>query len=137
MMAKQIFINLPVKDLKRSVAFYEAIGFRNNPEFSDDSGACMVVSDTIFVMLLTYGKFQQFTSKTIIDARTSVGVLNSISADSNDELNTFVDKAVRAGAREYRDPQDLGFMQLRCFEDLDGHNWEVAYMDMSKFPVES
>ena len=134
-MSKQIFINLPVKDLKRSMAFYEAIGFRNNPQFSDDSGACMVVSDTIFVMLLTHEKFGMFTSKAIIDARTQVEVLNSISTGSNEELNNFVGKALQAGGREYREPQDFGFMQLRCFEDLDGHNWEVTYVDMSKFPA--
>ncbi len=132
-MARQIFINLPVKDLKKSMAFYEAIGFTNNPQFSDDAGACMVVSDTIFVMLLTYEKFSQFTSKTIIDAKKTVGVLHSISTSSNDELNTFLDNAIKAGGNEYRDPQDFGFMQLRCFEDLDGHNWEVTYMDMEKF----
>lgn len=135
-MSKQIFVNLPVKDLKRSMAFYEAIGFRNNPQFSDGSGACMVVSDTIYVMLLTHEKFHQFTSKRIIDARTEVGALISISTASNDELNTFVGKALQAGGREYRYPQDFGFMQLRCFEDLDGHNWEVTYVDMSKFPVQ-
>lgn len=135
-MSKQIFINLPVKDLKRSLAFYEAIGFRNNPQFSDESGACMVISDTIFVMLLTHEKFQQFTSKSIIDARSHVEVLNSISMGSKDELNTFVGNALKAGGREHRDPQDLGFMQLRSFEDLDGHNWEATYVDMTKFPVQ-
>ncbi|MBS1605505.1 MAG: glyoxalase/bleomycin resistance/extradiol dioxygenase family protein [Bacteroidetes bacterium] len=134
-MSKQIFVNLPVKDLKRSMAFYEAIGFRNNPQFSDDAGACMVVSDIIFVMLLTHEKFRQFSSKRIIDARTEAGVLISISTASNDELNTFVGQALEAGGREYRDPQDLGFMQLRCFEDPDGNNWEVTYVDMSKFPA--
>jgi predicted lactoylglutathione lyase len=133
-MARQIFINLSVRDLKKSVAFYEAIGFQNNPQFSDDAGACMQVSDTIYVMLLTHGKFQQYTSKTIIDARNSVGVLNSISMNSTEELNSFVSNAVNAGGREYRDPQDYGFMQLRCFEDLDGHNWEATYVDMTKFP---
>lgn len=133
-MSKQVFINLPVADLKKSMAFYEAIGFKNNPQFSDASGACMVVSDTIYVMLLTHEKFQQFTSKPIIDAKNSVGVLNSLSMSSNDELNIFVTKALKAGGSEYREPQDFGFMQLRCFEDLDGHNWEATYVDMSKIP---
>jgi len=133
-MATQIFINLPIRDLKKSMAFYETIGFKNNPQFTDDTAACMVLSDTIFVMLLTYDKFKQFTSKSIIDAKQTVGVLNSISVGSSEEVNSFVDKAVQAGGNEYREPQDFGFMQLRCFEDLDGHNWEVLYMDMSKFP---
>lgn len=130
----QIFINLPVKDLKRSTAFYEAIGFTKNPQFSDDTASCIVISDTIFVMLLTYDKFKQFSSKSIIDAKQTAGVLNSISLNSNEELNSFVDKALAAGGNEYRAPQDLGFMQLRCFEDLDGHNWEAVYMDVTKFP---
>ena len=133
-MATQIFINLPVKDLKKSMAFYEAIGFKNNPQFTDDTAACMVLSDTIFVMLLTYNKFKEFTSKEIIDAKKTVGVLNSMSVSSNDELNSFVDRALKAGGNEYRAAQDFGFMQLRCFEDLDGHNWEAFYMDMSKIP---
>jgi hypothetical protein len=133
-MATQIFINLPIRDLKKSTAFYETIGFKKNPQFSDDTSSCMVLSDTIFVMLLTYDKFKQFTSKAIIDAKQTAGVLNSISINSSGELNAFVDKALKAGGNEYRAPQDLGFMQLRCFEDLDGHNWEAFYMDMSKFP---
>jgi predicted lactoylglutathione lyase len=133
-MATQIFINLPIRDVKRSTAFYEAIGFKKNPQFSDDTTSCMVLSDTIFVMLLNYDKFKQFTSKSIIDAKQTVGVLNSISINSNEELNAFVDKAVKAGGNEYRAPQDLGFMQQRCFEDPDGHNWEAFYIDMSKMP---
>lgn len=133
-MAKQIFINLPISDLKASMAFYEAAGFKNNPQFTDETAACMVLTDTIYVMLLTHEKFAQFTSKTIIDAKNTVGVLNSIMVDSNEELNTMVDNALKAGGREYREPQDMGFMQMRCFEDLDGHNWEIGYMDMSKFP---
>jgi len=133
-MATQIFINLPVRDLKKSQAFYEAIGFTNNPQFSDDTAVCMVLTDTIFVMLLTHEKFSQFTSKTIIDGKKTAGVLNSLSAQSTEEVNSFVDKAVKAGGNEYREPQDMGFMLLRCFEDLDGHNWEILHMDMSKFP---
>jgi predicted lactoylglutathione lyase len=133
-MATQIFVNLPIKDLAKSMAFYEAIGFRNNPQFTDDTAACMVVSDTIYVMLLTYDKFKQFSSKSIIDAKNTAGVLNSISMNSNQEVDELVEKAKRAGGNEYRDAQDYGFMRLRSFEDLDGHNWEVFYMDISKFP---
>lgn len=133
-MATQIFVNLPVKDLKKSMAFYEAIGCKNNPKFTDDTAACMVLTDTIYIMLLTHDKFKGFISKSIIDAKQSVGVINALSLASNSEVNTFVDKAVKAGGREYNEPKDYGFMQQRCVEDLDGHNWEVLYMDMSKFP---
>jgi predicted lactoylglutathione lyase len=133
-MATQIFINLPIRDVKKSTEFYETIGFKKNPQFSDDTTSCMVLSDTIFVMLLNYDKFKEFTPKSIIDAKQTAGVLNSLSVDSNEELNTFVEKALKAGGKEYRAPQDFGFMQLRCFEDLDGHNWEAFYMDMSKLP---
>ena len=133
-MATQIFINLPIKDLKKSMAFYEAIGFKNNPQFTDETAACMAFNDNIFVMLLTYDKFKTFTDKSIIDAKKTVGVLNSVSVGSSDEVNAFVGKALKAGGNEYRPAQDYGFMQLRCFEDLDGHNWEVFYMDISKFP---
>jgi uncharacterized protein len=133
-MATQIFVNLPVKDLKKSMAFYEAIGCKNNPQFTDDTAACMILTDTIYVMLLTHDKFKGFISKSIIDAKQSVGVINALSLASNDEVNAFVEKAVKAGGREYSEPKDYGFMQQRCVEDLDGHNWEVLYMDMSKFP---
>ena len=133
-MATQVFINLPVSDLKKSMAFYEAIGFTNNPQFTDDTAACMVLTDTIFVMLLTHDKFKQFISKSIINAKQSVGVINALSKDSKEEVNAFVEKAVKAGGREYAEAKDYGFMQQRSVEDLDGHNWEVFYMDMSKFP---
>lgn len=133
-MATQVFINLPVKDLKKSMTFYEAIGFKNNPQFTDDTAACMVLTDTIYVMLLTHDKFKGFISKSIIDAKQTAGVINALSAGSNDEVTTFIEKAVKAGGREYAEPKDYGFMQQRSVEDLDGHNWEVFYMDMSKFP---
>lgn len=133
-MAKQVFINLPVTDLQKAMSFYEAVGFTNNPQFTDDTGACMVWSDTIFVMLLTHDKFRQFMDKPVIDARQAAAVINALSLDSIDEVNAFLEKAVKAGGREYAEPKDYGFMQQRCVEDPDGHNWEVMYMDMSKFP---
>jgi predicted lactoylglutathione lyase len=123
-MPKQVFINFPVKDLKKSIAFYEAIGFTNNPQFTDDTAACMVWSDAIFVMLLTHDKLKQFTSKTIIDAKHSLEVTIALSMDSNDEVNAFAEKAVKAGGSEYAEPQDYGFMYQRYVEDLDGHNWK-------------
>ena len=133
-MSKQVFINLPVKDLKKSMDFYEAIGFTNNPRFTDETAACMVWSDAIFVMLLTHDKFKQFISKTIIDAKQTAGVINALSLESNDEVNVFLEKAIIAGGNEYDEPKDYGFMQQRSVEDLDGNSWEVFYMDMSKFP---
>ena len=114
--------------------FYEAIGFTNNPQFTDETAACMVWSDAIFVMLLTHDKFKQFISKIIIDAKQTVGVINALSLESNDEVNVFLEKAIIAGGNEYAEPKDYGFMQQRSVEDLDGNSWEVFYMDVTKFP---
>lgn len=133
-MSKQVFINLPVKDLKKSIAFYEGVGFTNNPQFTDETAACMVWSDAIYVMLLTHDKLKQFTSKTIVDARTSIEVSIALSMESIEEVNTFAEKALQTGGIEEDEPQDYGFMYQRGIDDLDGHHWEVLYMDMSKFP---
>lgn len=133
-MAKKIFINLPVADLKKAMDFYTAIGFTNNPAFTDDTAACMVLSEDIYVMLLTHAKFSEFTSKKIIDAATDIGVINSISVDSLEEVNAIADAALAAGGSEPTAPKDYGFMQQRSFTDRDGNHWEVLYMDMSKFP---
>jgi uncharacterized protein len=130
--AKMIFVNLPVADLTKSMAFYEAIGAPNNPQFSDETAACMVVSDTINVMLLTHDKWRSFTQKTIPDARTVAQTLLCLSADSKDEVIGYVDKAVAAGGAGDPTPtQDFGFMYGRSFEDPDGHIWEVMWMDMA------
>lgn len=133
-MAKKIFINLPVADLKKSMDFYTKIGFTNNPAFTDDTAACMVLSEEIYVMLLTHDKFSQFSNKKIIDAKTTTGVINSISVDSLKEANTMADAALQNGGSEASEPKDYGFMQQRSFNDPDGNHWEVIYMDMSKFP---
>jgi len=133
-MAKKIFINLPVADLKKAMEFYIKIGFTNNPAFTDDTAACMVLSDEIYAMLLTHDKFSQFSSKKIIDAKTSIGVINSISVDSLAEVNAMADAALNAGGSEPNSPKDYGFMQQRSFSDPDGNHWEVLYMDMSQFP---
>ncbi|WP_114791045.1 glyoxalase/bleomycin resistance/extradiol dioxygenase family protein [Niabella yanshanensis] len=133
-MSQQIFVNLPVKDLQQSMDFYTAIGFTNNPQFTDDKAACMVVSDTIFIMLLTHDRFKDFTSKEIADTKKTVAVLNALSVASAEAVNDTLKKALAAGGNEYAEPKDYGFMQQRCFEDLDGHNWEITYMDMSQFP---
>lgn len=130
-MSKLVFINLPVTDLEKSKAFYEAVGAANNPQFTDETAACMVVSDTIHVMLLTHDKWRQFTDRTIPDARTTAQVMLCLSADSKDEVIGYVDKAVAAGGKGDPTPtQDFGFMYGRSFEDPDGHIWEVMWMDM-------
>ena len=129
-MSKMIFINLPVTDLERSKAFYAAIGAANNPQFSDETAACMVVSDVIHVMLLTHDKWRQFTAKDIPDAHNSAQVLLCLSADSKDAVSAMVDAAVAGGGSADPTPtQDHGFMFGRSFEDPDGHIWEVMWMD--------
>ena len=130
-MSKLIFVNLPVADLPAARAFYEAIGFTNNPAFSDETAACMVLTDVIHVMLLTHDKFAQFTPKRIADAKATSEVLICISADSRDGVDEITDKALAAGGREPREKQDYGFMYGRSFEDLDGHIWEPMWMDMA------
>ncbi len=131
-MAKMIFVNLPVADLATSMAFYEAIGAANNPQFTDETAACMVISDTIHVMLLTHDKWRVFTTKAIPDAKTSAQVLLCLSCDSKDDVIAYVDKAIAAGGAGDPTPvQDHGFMYGRSFEDPDGHIWEVMWMDMA------
>ena len=130
-MAKMIFVNLPVSDIKRATAFYEAIGAVKNQQFSDDTASCMVFSDTIHAMLMTHDKYRQFTSKKIVDAKTSSEVLICISADSRTEVDDLVSKAKAAGGVPDPTPQqDFGFMYGRSFEDPDGHIWEVMWMDV-------
>lgn len=129
-MSKKIFLNLPVADLKRATAFYEAVGAEKNPNFSDDTASGMMISDTIYLMLLTHAKYSQFTSKTIVDAKTASEVLIALSADSQDEVDALVEKAKAAGGGIDPTPkQDHGFMYGRSFEDPDGHIWEVFWMD--------
>ena len=130
-MPKMIFVNLPVSDLESSIAFYEAIGASKNPQFSDDTAACMVFSETIYAMLLTHGKYREFTSKKIVDAKISSEVLICISSDSRDGVDEMVAKAQAAGGAIDPTPtQDFGFMYGRSFEDPDGHIWEIMWMDV-------
>lgn len=130
-MPKMIFVNLPVSDLARATAFYQAIGAEKNDQFSDHTASCMVFSETIHAMLLTHEKFSQFTPKKISDARETTEVLIAISADSRDEIDGLIDRAAKAGGRSDPGPkQDYGFMYSRSFEDPDGHIWEVAWMDL-------
>jgi predicted lactoylglutathione lyase len=133
-MAKQVFINLAVKDLQKSMDFYTSLGFSNNPQFSDDTGKCMVWSENIFVMIMTHEKFATFATKPIADTKSSLAGLFSLSVDSVDEVNRIVSKGLVAGGTEPAEMKDYGFMQQRTIEDFDGHTWEVFYMDITKFP---
>jgi predicted lactoylglutathione lyase len=134
-MAKMIFLNLPVTDLPRSMKFYEAVGFTNNPMFTNDQAAAMAWSDEIVVMLLTHGFWKTFTDKAIPDARATAQVLLCLSQDSREAVDAIVSKAVNAGGRSEPTPnQDMGFMYGRSFEDPDGHIWENVFMDMSAVP---
>jgi predicted lactoylglutathione lyase len=135
-MAKQIFINLAVKDLQKSMDFYTALGFTNNPQFSDDSGKCMVWSENIFVMIMTHEKFKSFTTKPIADTKSTLAGIFALSVDSVDEVNSMVANGLKAGGVESSELKDYGFMQLRTIEDFDGHTWEVFYMDMTKLPTQ-
>ena len=134
-MPKQIFVNLPVRDLQKATAFYTAIGAEKNPQFSDDTASCMVLSDTIFVMLLTHPKWASFTRKPIVDAKRESEVMLALSSDSRTAVDQITDAAGANGGKADVNPkQDLGFMYGRSFEDVDGHIWETIYMDMSQFP---
>jgi predicted lactoylglutathione lyase len=135
-MAKQIFINLAVADLQKSMDFYTAIGFSNNPQFSDDTAKCMVWSENIFVMLLNHEKFSTFTTKQIADTKSNIAGLFSLSLESIDEVNNLMTKGLKAGGIEPNEMRDYGFMQQRTLEDFDGHTWELFFIDVSKFPTE-
>jgi uncharacterized protein len=136
-MPKKIFVNLPVSDLDKSMEFFKTLGFTFNQQFTDETAACMVISDDIYAMLLTRKRFKDFTPKDIADATKTTEVLNALSMDSREEVDTFVDKALKAGATKTREPMDHGFMYERSFNDLDGHIWEIFYMDMSAVPQQA
>ncbi|NII41965.1 hypothetical protein E9228_002623 [Curtobacterium flaccumfaciens] len=127
-MSTMVFINLPVSDLARATAFYQALGYPLNPVFSDDTASSIVVSDTVYVMLLTHVKFSEFTDKAIA-APDTIEVINSLSAETKEEVHRIVDAAVEAGGTEDRPEMDLGFMFQRSFTDPDGHRWEYVWMD--------
>jgi uncharacterized protein len=129
-MSKLIFVNLPVADLPRATAFYEAIGAKKNEQFCDGTASCMVFSETIHVMLLTHDKFRQFTPKAIADAKTTSEVLICLSAESREAVDATVEKAARGGKVDPCPKQDHGFMYGRSFEDPDGHIFEVMWMDL-------
>lgn len=127
-MSKQIFLNLPVSDLAKSMAFYKALGFSNNPQFTGDNGACIVISDTIFVMLCPQERFRDFTPKAICDTSKAVEVLINLSCESREEVDALVAKALAAGGSTHDKPEDLGFMYSHSFLDLDGHGWGLFHM---------
>ena len=130
-MPTQIFVNMHVKDLAKSKAFFEKLGYSFNPQFTDENAACMVVSETIYCMLLTTGHMERFVpkGKTIADATKTTETLLAFSMDSKDAVNAHYEKAIAAGATECRPAEDHGFMYSRSFNDLDGHIWEVFWFD--------
>jgi predicted lactoylglutathione lyase len=128
-MTTEIFVNLPVKDLNKSIEFFTQLGFKFNPQFTDETATCMIVADHVFVMLLTHDKFKMFTPKEICDATKSTEVLVCLSCDSRAQVDEMVRKAVAAGGTTYDEPQDHGFMYGHGFQDLDGHIWEIIYME--------
>lgn len=129
-MSRMMFVNLPVTDLGKSIEFFSRLGFEFNPQFTDETATCMIVGETNFVMLLTREKFSSFTpGLEICDTGKSTEVLVCLSADSRAEVDALLDKAVAAGGSNFRDPEDYGFMYGRSFRDLDGHIWEIMWMD--------
>ena len=134
-MAKMIFINLPVRNLPQAKAFYAALGAVNNPQFTDETAACMVFSEAIHVMLLTHEKWSSFTKKPISDAHKASEVMLALSSESRDAVNAVTDAAGKSGGKaDVNPPQDHGFMFGRSFEDLDGHIWELVWMDPNAMP---
>ncbi len=135
-MVKQIFVNLPVKDLNKTIDFFTNIGFEFNPQFTDENATCMIIGENIFAMLLVEKFFKTFIPKDISDAKNSTEVILALSVENREEVDEMITKAIKAGGREPRKPQDHGWMYSRAFEDIDGHIWEVFCMDMDKMPQE-
>jgi predicted lactoylglutathione lyase len=128
-MSIKSFVNLPVKDLKKSMAFFTGLGFTFNKQFTDDRAACLVVSDDIFYMLLKEEFFKSFNTREIADTSTAIESINSLFVDNRADVDVLADKALALGAKKNREPDDLGFMYSRSFIDLDGHHWEFGWMD--------
>lgn len=133
-MESKIFVNLPIEDLNRSVEFFTKLGFTFNPQFTDENATSMVIGEDIYVMLLVKKFFQTFTPKPVADARSSTEVITSLSVESKEEVDKLLSIAFSAGAKPSSETQDFGWMYSRGFEDLDGHLWEFAYMDINAFP---
>jgi len=128
-MPTNIFVNLPVKDLANSKRFYQALGFKLNQQFTDETAACIVVSDTIYVMLLTHEKFATFTTKELVDPKKACHAILSLSCENRSAVDDIVGKAIAAGGSKAHDPEDYGFMYQYGFYDLDGHGWGIFWMD--------
>ena len=135
-MPRNLYVTLPVKDLDRSVDFFEALGFSFNPQFTSENGAALVINDNTSVMLLVESYFATFTKKPVADAKAVTETLLALSCDSRDAVDAFIAKALEAGGSEYAEPKDYGFMYQRGLADLDGHQWEVFYMDESQLPTD-
>ena len=133
-MIKNIFVNLAVKDLQKSMDFFRALGFTYNPKFTDDKAACLILGEHIYAMLITEKFFKEFTKKEICDATKQTEVLIAVDAASREEVDQMVKKAVAAGGSIYRKSDDQGWMYSHSFADLDGHQWEVMWMDETKMP---
>ncbi|MDI6034825.1 VOC family protein [Flavobacterium sp. LB2P84] len=133
-MASKIFINLAVKDLKKSIDFFTSLGFSFNPQFTDEQATCMIIGENIFAMLVTEQRFKDFTKKEICNANKNTEVLLAMDAESKEKVDEMVKNAVDAGGTIYMEPQDHGWMYGHSFADLDGHQWEIFYMDESAIP---
>ncbi|HZI00399.1 MAG TPA: VOC family protein [Flavisolibacter sp.] len=133
-MPSKIFVNLPVSNLDQSIAFFSKLGFTFNPQFTDHQATCMIIAENIFAMLLVKERFADFTKKKICDARQSTEVLIALDMESREKVDEMVRLAVAAGGSVYMDPMDHGWMYGHSFADLDGHQWELVYMDMSALP---
>jgi predicted lactoylglutathione lyase len=128
-MSTQIYVNLPVKNLNQSIDFFTQLGYKFNAQFTDETATCMIVSENIFVMLLTETKFKTFTPNAICDATQNTEVLICLSCESRTEVDEMVRKAIAAGGATYNESQDHGFMYAHGYQDLDGHIWELVYME--------
>lgn len=133
-MPRNLYVNLPVKDLERSIGFFAALGFSFNPKFTDENATCMIVNERTCVMLLAEPFFATFTGKPVADAHAVTETLLALSLDGRAEVDAFVAKALAAGATEYAEPRDHGFMYQRGIADPDGHQWEVFWMDEEQMP---
>lgn len=136
-MPTKIFVNLPVKNLDRSIEFFTKMGYRFNPQFTNEKATCMIISEDIYVMLLTEEFFKTFTGKQVADAGKTTEVILSLSADNRAEVDALVEKAFAAGATRHNEPQDYGWMYQHGFQDPDGHLWEVFYLDQAAMPAQA
>ncbi|MFZ7942722.1 MULTISPECIES: VOC family protein [Bacillaceae] len=129
--SKNIFINLSVQDVGKSTNFFKELGFEFNPQFSDETTSCMIISDNIYAMIMIEERFKGFSKKEIVDTTTSAEAIFCLSAKSRNQVDELVNKALASGGKSFSDPQDHGFMYIWGFQDVDGHLWEIAYMDES------